>query len=58
MGIGSPCRECWRAIRFPQEFIPELISYTTDGRFPIDGPMTAFPVDRIGDAVEAMRPPT
>lgn len=39
----------------PQEFIPELISYVADGRFPVDRLVTEFPINRIGDAVAAMR---
>jgi aryl-alcohol dehydrogenase len=39
----------------PEEFIPELISYVVDGRFPVDRLVTEFPFDRIDEAIAAMK---
>lgn len=39
----------------PQEFIPELIAYVADGRFPVDRLVTEFPISRIDDAITAMK---
>jgi aryl-alcohol dehydrogenase len=37
----------------PKVFIPELLRYHAEGRFPFDRLITTFPLDRINDAVEA-----
>ena len=39
----------------PQVFIPELLRLNAAGRFPVDGIVTHFPFERIGEAVEAAR---
>jgi aryl-alcohol dehydrogenase/geraniol dehydrogenase (NAD+) len=37
----------------PHEFIPRLIQYYLDGRFPFDRLMTRFPFDKINEAFDA-----
>jgi aryl-alcohol dehydrogenase len=39
----------------PEEFIPELISYVAEGRFPVDRLVSEFPFERIDDAVAAIK---
>jgi aryl-alcohol dehydrogenase len=39
----------------PEEFIPELISYVVDGRFPADRLVTEFRFDQIDEAIAAMK---
>jgi aryl-alcohol dehydrogenase len=39
----------------PQEFVPTLIGHWRAGRFPVERIVSAFPLDEIGKAVDAMR---
>lgn len=39
----------------PQTFLPQLLRWHGEGRFPVDEMMTFFPFEKINDAVAAMR---
>lgn len=37
----------------PRTFLPELLAYHSEGRFPFDRLITSYPLERINDAIEA-----
>lgn len=39
----------------PQVFLPQLLQWQAEGRFPVEKMMTFFPFEKINDAVAAMR---
>lgn len=52
MGDGKSLVGVLEGDSIPKAFIPKLIDYYHDGRFPIDKLMKVYPFEKINEAIE------
>ncbi|MBE8476082.1 NAD(P)-dependent alcohol dehydrogenase [Streptomyces justiciae] len=55
IGYGKTVRGCIEGDANPQDFVPLLLDWHAQGRFPVDRIVTAFPFEEINEAVAAMK---